>query len=140
MATTFNGIDGTSKISEWIKTGINQEAIKFAEAFGKDLAQNKLSTSQIRNIFSEIKNLQMKGKEKFSDTQLLLLKPKLAYSKARKTPGGREAAQAAEDLEKILSKGIDDVVAEKHNKFERFQNFANFFEAVLAYHRSFGGK
>lgn len=140
MATTFNGIDGTVKIAEWVKNGIDQEAIKFAESFGKDLAQNKLSTSQIRNVFSEVKNLQMKGSEKFTDTPLLLLKPKLAYSKARKTAGGREAAQAAEDLEKVLSKGIDTIASEPNKKFELFQNFANFFEAILAYHRSFGGK
>lgn len=82
----------------------------------------------------------MKGSEKFTDTPLLLLKPKLAYSKARKTAGGREAAQAAEDLEKVLSKGIDTIASEPNKKFELFQNFANFFEAILAYHRSFGGK
>lgn len=140
MATTFNGIDGTIKIAEWIKNGINQEAINYAESFGKDLANNKLSTSQIRNVFSEVKSLEMKGPEKFSETPLLLLKPKLAYSKARKSAGGREAAQAAEDLEKVLSKGIDVIAQEKNNKFKLFLNFANFFEAILAYHRSFGGK
>jgi CRISPR-associated protein Csm2 len=140
MATIFKGIDGVSKISDWVRNGITQEAIEFAEAFGKDLAHNKLSTSQIRNVFSEVKNLQMKGPEKFSDTPLLLLKPKLAYSKARKSAGGKDAAQAAEDLEKILSRGIDTIVNANNNKFSHFENFANFFEAVLAYHRSFGGK
>lgn len=142
MATTFNNIDGTEKIVEWVKNGINQEAIIYAEAFGKDLAQNKLSTSQIRNVFSEVKNLLMKGPEKFSDAALLLLKPKLAYSKARKSVGGQEAAKAAEDLERVLCKGIDTITSEGevNKKFEYFQNFANFFEAILAYHRSFGGK
>ncbi len=140
MATTFNNIDGTQKIVEWVKKGITQEAIKYAEEFGKDLANNRLSTSQIRNVFSEVKNLQMKGAEKFNDTPLLLLKPKLAYSKARKSSGGNQAAQAAEDLEKVLSKGIDTIASAEKNKFELFQNFANFFEAILAYHRSFGGK
>jgi CRISPR-associated protein Csm2 len=140
MATVFNSINGEVKIAEWVKNGINQEAITYAEAFGRALANNKLSTSQIRNVFSEIKSLQMKGAENFTDTPLLLLKPKLAYSKARKSGGGRDAAEAAEDLEKVLSKGIDTIANTRDKKFEYFLNFANFFEAILAYHRSFGGK
>ena len=82
----------------------------------------------------------MKGAKGFTETPLLLLKPKLAYAKARKTSGGEKAKQAAEDLEKVLSKGIDSIVSGTQNKFTSFENFANFFEAILAYHRSFGGK
>jgi len=140
MATTFNGIDGVQKITEWVQNGISQESIQYAKSFGEELARNKLSTSQIRNVFSEIKSLQMKGEKDFKETPLLLLKPKLAYAKARKTAGGKDAAQAAEDLEKVLSKGIDTIVSSQQNKFMKFENFANFFEAILAYHRSFGGK
>jgi len=140
MATVYNGIDGVQRISEWVQNGISQESIQFAKAFGEELAKNKLSTSQIRNVFSEIKSLQMKGEKGFTDTPLLLLKPKLAYAKARKTSGGGDAAQAADDLEKVLSKGIDSIVSGTQNKFTCFENFANFFEAILAYHRYFGGK
>jgi CRISPR-associated protein Csm2 len=139
MAFKFNGIDGSLKISDWLQNGLNQEAIKYAESFGKDLKDNGLSTSQIRNVFSEIKSLQMKGPENFRDTPLLLLKPKLAYSKARKT-NNRNSGQAAADLETVLSKGIDIITTSNQNKYELFQNFANFFEAILAYHRAFGGK
>jgi CRISPR-associated protein Csm2 len=139
MSTKHNNIDGTVEIVQWIKNGIDQNAIEYAEKFGEYLSK-KLSTSQIRNVFSEVKRLQIKGAENFKDTSLLLLKPKLAYSKARKSTGGKGAAQAAEDLEKVLSKGIDTIASEKNKKFELFQNFANFFEAILAYHRSFGGK
>lgn len=137
MPTNFNGIDGVQKIPQWVTSGINEEAIKFAEEFGKDLANNDLSTSQIRNVFSEIKYIQMHGEKDFLITPLLLLKPKLAYAKKRKASG--KAAKAAEDLEKVLGKGIDTIVAGK-NQFLLFENFANLFEAILAYHKAYGGK
>jgi CRISPR-associated protein Csm2 len=136
MATIFNGIDGVQKIPAWVQNGITKESIEYAESFGKYLASNQFSTSQIRNVFSEIKSLQMKGEKGFTDTPLLLLKPKLAYSKARKTGRGSEAAG---DLEKVLSKGIDSIISGDKNKYEKFENFANFFEAILAYHKSFKG-
>jgi len=139
MATVHNGIDGVQRIPEWVQNGISQESILFAKAFGEELARKRFSTSQIRNVFSEIKNLQMKGEKGFTDLPLLLLKPKLAYAKARKSSGGRDAADAAGDLEKILSKGIDSIVSGTQNKFNSFENFANFFEAILAYHRSMKG-
>jgi CRISPR-associated protein Csm2 len=140
MGTTFNKVDGVQRITDWVQNGISQEAIEYAKSFGEDLYKNRLSTSQIRNVFSEIKSLQMKGEKGFTEMPLLLLKPKLAYAKARKTGGGRDAAEAAGDLEKVLSKGIDAIVTGDKNKYEKFENFANLFEAILAYHRSFGGK
>jgi len=136
MPIIFNGIDGVQKIPQWITSGINVEAIKFAEEFGKYLAKNRLSTSQIRNVFSEIKYIQMRGEKDFSITPLLLLKPKLAYAKARKASGGKNAETAAADLEKVLGKGIDTIVAGE-KQFLLFENFANLFEAILAYHKAY---
>lgn len=138
--TTFDGVNGVQNAASWIVNGLNQEAIKFAENFGRDLSR-KLSTSQIRNVFGEVRRIQMKGETSSFDSELLLLKPKLAYAKARRSGVGRDAADAAEDLEKVLSSAIDAVfVGDQSKKFERFQNFANFFEAILAYHKALGGK
>ena len=124
--------------ASWIQSGLNTEAIKFAEEFGESLART-LSTSQIRNVFGEVRRIQQKIQQKgitnSFDSEVLLLKPKLSYARAR--------ANAARDLESVLSSAIDAIFQNAINpeqKFQRFENFANFFEAILAYHRAYGGK
>jgi len=140
MPTEFNGINGVAKSPSWIQSGLNTEAIKFAEEFGKSLART-LSTSQIRNVFGEVRRIQQKGMTNSFDSEVLLLKPKLSYARARAT--GRTGADAARDLESVLSNAIDAIfqnAANAEQKFQRFENFANFFEAILAYHKAYGGK
>ncbi|MCM8820269.1 MAG: type III-A CRISPR-associated protein Csm2, partial [Candidatus Omnitrophica bacterium] len=76
---------------KWITDGLTNEAIEFAEEFAEFLVSptkkdDKLSTSQIRNVFGEIKNIQMRLSEKtFKDEQsnFFLLKAKLAYAAGR---------------------------------------------------------
>ena len=126
--------------ASWIQSGLNTEAIKFAEEFGKSLART-LSTSQIRNVFGEVRRIQQKGITNSFDSEVLLLKPKLSYARARAS--GKTGADAARDLESVLSSAIDAIFQNAINpeqKFQRFENFANFFEAILAYHRANGGK
>lgn len=151
--TTHNvngqSVNGETSISGWVKNGMNPTSIGYSEEFGKWLAANKLTTTQIRNVYGEVKRIQMRGYTSSFESELLLLKPKLAYAKARKTGGGNAAAESAESLQKVLSKGIDaifsvspEIEAEKQKeiKLYQFENFASFFEAILAYHRAFGGK
>ena len=126
--------------ASWIQSGLNTEAIKFAEELGESLAQT-LSTSQIRNVFGEVRRIQQKGITNSFDSEVLLLKPKLSYARARAS--GKTGADAARDLESVLSSAIDAIFQNAINpeqKFQRFENFANFFEAILAYHRAYGGK
>lgn len=116
-----------------ILEGDSKKLIENADALGEYLARNKLSTSQIRNIFNEIKL--MKKFEECRD-RLLLLKPKLAYLAGRHGKRTREGlVGAVPDLVKVLSKCIDEI----HNE-QNFENFKQFFEAVLAYHRYYGGE
>jgi len=104
--------------------------VKIAEKLGKHLKLKELTTSQIRNVFWSVKKMEMRG---FKEKELLLLKPKLAYAASR--PGSE---QGTRDLRSILSNAIDFV----GDSQERFENFCNFFEAILAYHRAraAGGK
>jgi len=139
--TTFTGIDGNTQIPLWIKNGVDKNCINFADALGRHLSRN-LSTSQIRNAYGEVKRIQMKGENNFDDADLLLLKPKLSYARTRNA-GARnsDASNAAESLLILLSKGIDSVFeGDEKLKYKRFENFAKFFEAILAYHKSYGGK
>ncbi len=144
MPIEFSGINGVKKSPQWIKSGLNTEAIKFAEEFGKSLSNRRLSTSQIRNIFGEVRRIQQKGVTNTSfDSEVLLLKPKLSYARARIGGMNPKASDAARDLESVLVPAIDAIfqdAADVKQKFQRFENFANFFEAILAYHRAHGGK
>lgn len=115
---------------EQIIAGDAQKLVEVAERLGSDFASNGLSTSQIRNFFGAVKRLQMKGQfDQQAARELILLKPKLAYQAGRH--GGK-----VKDLERVLGKAIDLVGADP----KRFENFTDFFEAILAYHKFHGGR
>jgi len=110
--------------------------VKWAEGIGTGLAR-QLTTSQIRNIFGTVRQIEMHWgpkataqQRKHAARQLILLKPKLAYQ-AR-----RERGSGVQQLAKVLIPAIDLVGEDR----ERFQNFVDFFEAILAYHTAAGGQ
>jgi len=101
--------------------------VQMAEGLGQSLQQGHLTTSQIRNIYGTVKQMEMRG---FNPGEFVLLKPKLAYAAARAdTPGARE-------LKDVLTWAIDEV-GDDETKFARF---VDFFEAILAYHKAYGGR
>jgi CRISPR-associated protein Csm2 len=112
-----------------------QTLVEWAEKLGTILKSLQLTTSQIRNIFGTVRQIEMGWTRKDTEDErrdalrrLLLLKPRLAYQSKR--------AEAVEELEKVLSAAIDNVSSSREN----FQRFVDFFEAVLAYHTAAGGK
>ena len=103
----------------------SKELVEEAEKIGEHLAiRRKLSTSQIRNVFTRIK-------ERYDPVQINLLRPKLAYA------AGRHPRQV-KDLQRVLDKALQKIRAERAE--EDYKGFRNFFEAILAYHRYYGGK
>ena len=121
-----------------------QVLVTQAEALGRQLAQDRLSTSQIRNIFGTVRRIEMNWPEQpqseaeaarasKAQRELLLLKPKMAYQ-AKRESGNR--GHAVETLTGVLSDAIDKVGSDR----KKFQNFVDFFEAILAYHKAHGGK
>lgn len=136
-------VNGEKLIPDWVSKGINKDAVEFAEHFGKDLAtmREALTTAQIRNVFGEVRRIQMNNKkalrapEVFNESRILLLRPKLAY--AAKRAKGKGAIELAD----VLSEGLKTIAeaGSREEKIKRFENFANFFEAVLAYHKAYGG-
>lgn len=131
------------KVPEWIENGFSsKEDIDLIEEFGKHIAdarekkdgsyfagRNAISTSQIRIAYGEISRLKMQ----FDETAMMMLRPKIAYAAAR------DGGPVYRDLQKVISSGID-TVANSEDKKKSFTNLANLFEAILAYHKAYGGK
>lgn len=117
--------------------------VETAQAWGRYLADLQLTTSQIRAIFGQVRQIEMNWPADVPDPErarraerdLILLKPKLAYQAQRDAEKNRNT-QPVRQLEAILAKAIDLVQGDRQN----FQRFVDFFEAILAYHRSAGGK
>ncbi|HPR59065.1 MAG TPA: type III-A CRISPR-associated protein Csm2 [Bacteroidales bacterium] len=119
--------------TDWIKIGIDKDCIQFTDEFGRFLKNNQLTTSQIRNVFGELKRIQMKG-FKEEKTAFLLLKPKMAYAVAR------DGKKGLQQLTSVFNKAYDVVDVEGKNGPMHFQNLMDLMESILAYHKAYGGK
>ncbi len=111
-----------------------------AEQLGRDLKNRGLTTNQIRALFGEVRQIEAQwntGGEnrQLAARRLVLLKPKMAY-RAR-----RERGSAVQDLRDVLEPALDLVVQETNSDAQHahFGRFVEFFEAILAYHKAFGG-
>lgn len=123
----------------------NEELVTAAEQVGKELARLNLTTSQIRGIFGTVRRIELdwpsigstsstshSSRVQHAQRELMLLKPRLAYQAERE----RRRGAGVIELSHILIPAIDAVGKDR----QRFQNFVDFFEAILAYHRASGGK
>jgi CRISPR-associated protein Csm2 len=113
-----------------------KELVEFAEKTAKQLVHNNLTRAQIRNIFTEVRKIEALwgSKPTTAIRRLNMLKPKLDYSAARAKP--------VELLRDVLTQAIDKVneVQAGEERDRRFRVFMDLFEAILAYHRSEGGR
>lgn len=119
----------------WVRQGPSKDLIEKAENFGRSLKDGKLSTSQIRQVFTKLKGIEAKGYlEKKID--FLMLKPFLAYA------ASRQKATGLQEIKDKVTVGIDEVASANDDEeaLKRFKNFCRFFEAILAYHKAAGGK
>ena len=114
--------------------------VKEADDLGRNFKNQGMTTNQIRAIFNEVRQIQ--GMWDISDEsrekalrRFILLKPKMKY-RARKERGNAVSALVDE-----LMPATDLVIAEKNKDKQdaNFQRFVEFFEAILAYHKSYGG-
>ncbi len=106
-----------------------QPLVTAAEDLGQALQKRGLKTNQIRKVYSAVKKIQMS--KEFRQNELIMLKPKLAYTAARHPEVTR--------LKDALIQAIDQVCdSSDERKLDRFKNFVDFFEATLAYYRAAG--
>ena len=93
------------------------------------MKEKGLSSSQIRNVYGEMKRIEMKGYED-EKSAFFLLKPKVAYALGRDSKN-----QGLKLFQLIFNKAWGCVSNEK-----TYKNFCNLFEAIIAFHKSYGGK
>lgn len=115
--------------SKWITDEADKAMVEYAEKAGKYMADQKLTNSKIRSIYGEIKRIQM-GEFSKEKASFILLSPKVAYAL------GRDDRNTGLQL----FKQIFDLSAKYVNDQNTFNNFCDFFEAILAYHKAYGGK
>lgn len=130
-----------------ISDGDISKLVTNAQQIGTDLAQ-RLTTSQIRNVFGEVRQIEMswpRHRDKMSQEdrtkadnayrRAVLLRPKLAYQ-ARK-----ERGDGVKDLKEVLDPCLEQIQKATDHATRRlyFERFVDFFEAILAYHKSAGG-
>lgn len=120
-----------------LEQGNSEVLVKQAERLGKILAVNRLTTSQIRAIFGSVWRIEIAWRSPDPAAKLKahreipLLRPRLAYL------AGRERNQGpVNSLKEVLTEALELV----GNDEARFRNFVDFFEAILAYHKAFGGR
>ncbi|TDT51292.1 type III-A CRISPR-associated protein Csm2 [Fonticella tunisiensis] len=99
-----------------------------AQAVGRQLKDDKVTVSQIRKIYSEMRkiNYDDKGDYKY---ELRLLKAQIAYSSGR--------FKELKNFKNVFDNLIDETVKGGKEELKRFKDFA---EAVIAYHRAENGR
>ncbi len=114
--------------------------VRIADQLGRDLKNQGLSTNQIRSLFGEVRQIQAQWnmgarQQELAQRRMVLLRPKMAY-RSRK-----ERGKAVQDLVAVLDPALNEVINENDLEKQRaaFQRFVEFFEAILAYHKAYGG-
>ncbi|MGA1823094.1 MAG: type III-A CRISPR-associated protein Csm2 [bacterium] len=111
---------------------VNTETlINKAKVVGEKLEQNKLKMNQLRRFLDAVRRIESRIKDEDwenSQTDIILLRPKLAYA------AGREPK--VKPLMYVLDKAIQSGARSKKN----FEKLLRLIESIVAYHRFYGGK
>ncbi len=121
-----------------IVEGDPETLVKYAQEIGADIAQKRVTTSQIRNVFGTARQIQLRWPidPESAYREAVLLRPKLSYFARREREG-----RGMEDLREVLDPALAMVSEAKDEKEReaRFNRFMDFFEAIVAFHKAYGG-
>lgn len=130
--TIVKGIAEGPSLQE-IKT---DNVIRWAQILALVLVAEELKTSQIRKFLSGVRGVEVKVNrntpEDFTRQEVAFLKVHLAYAKARQQA-------SVKPLMDVMTVVIDKIRDEGKEGLEDFNVFVRFVEAVVAYHRFYGG-
>ena len=123
-------------IERIIAQGDPEALVEWAEDIGRAIAR-QVTTSQLRNVFGTARQIQLRwhNNPQAAYRDAVLLRPKLGYF------AKRERGRGMEDLKRVLVPALE-VMSQGKNLEERqkrFNHFVDFFEAIVAYHKAYGG-
>lgn len=140
-STSKDIIDAINKLDNLQDYNI-RTLVQHAADFGPFLRNRRLETNQIRKFLDAINRLKAQLSQGDAEenapknddalfaeieTDIVLLKPKLAYAAARQ--------DAAKPLSDVMSAAIDKV----HN-LKDFERLVQLIESIIAYHKAEGGR
>ncbi|HNL06430.1 MAG TPA: type III-A CRISPR-associated protein Csm2 [Chitinophagales bacterium] len=139
---------------KWISEGIDEPCVNYLENMGFYLCDKKalddrftgfkaVTTSQLRNVFEEVRRIQIavEGTNDFNDvlTDVLLLRPKIAYNAAKVLSKTRDSRIDA--FRKFAESALLEVTKEdSKNKRDKYKRFCQMMEGIIAYHKVYGGR
>jgi CRISPR-associated protein Csm2 len=140
------------KLEGGLQTYPIRDMVNHAQSFGPYLKNQRLETNQVRKFLDALNRIKVKSarigldahkadtaldspevskqaEKAFAalETDIVLLKPKLAYAAARQ--------KAALPLSEVMSSAIDQV-----RSIADFQRLVQLIESIIAYHKAEGGK
>lgn len=126
--------------------GDPETLITVADRVGQTLVEQELTTSQIRNVFGTVRQIQMRWPTNSTEPtneayrEAVLLRPKMAYfaERQKKAKGGR--SYGMETLQRTLEPALKLLTDNGQPSRERFNRFVDLFEAIVAYHKKHGGR
>lgn len=124
--------DLTSFESVWITKGITRQGVDLCEQVGRYLRNQSFTSSQLRNIFGELRRIEAKQDFESAKVDFYLLRPKIAYAISRL--GQDSQKEAGKLFQELFEKGHICV-----NDKSSLHNFISMLEAVVAFHKAAGG-
>lgn len=119
--------------SEWVTDSVTEECVNLCETLAKALADDGVSTSLLRNIFGEMRRIEVGGFEQHK-AEFILLRPKLAYTCGRAIDRSARTKEILTDLQELYKKAAHEVKSAEH-----FKNLVSIMEAIVAFHKVNGG-
>ncbi|MFZ5917325.1 MAG: type III-A CRISPR-associated protein Csm2 [Chloroflexota bacterium] len=123
-------------IEQIIARGDAEVLVKWADQIGQAIAR-QVTSSQLRNVFGTARQIQLRWSNDPDSAyrDAVLLRPKLGYF------AKRERGRGMADLERVLVPALEEMSQGKdpENRKQRFDRFLDFFEAIVAYHKKYGG-
>lgn len=119
--------------SEWITTGVNDACMELCEELAKDMVDKRVSSSFLRNIFGELRRLEA-GNFETHRSEFVMLRPKLAYACGRAIERNPKSKGVLDALLKFYKQMAKEVKTTAH-----FKNLVSVMEAIVAFHKAFGG-
>lgn len=106
---------------------------KLINKLNKNKEEKELTTAQIRSILDDIQSIDPSNTQNIS-RELQLLRPKLAYA------AGRHQGRVKQ-FQSVVDYAIEIITSQDEEKMSQgFENLKAFVEAIVAYHRYYGGK